>query len=59
MFTYKCFYKGKQLDVNALRSFDAQQAAAKLFKAKRAYEVKVVLAAKDDVPVLVSPASLG
>lgn len=59
MFTYKCFYKGKQLDVNALRSFDAQQAAAKLFKAKRSYEVKVVLAAKDDVPVLVSPASFG
>jgi hypothetical protein len=58
MFQYKCFYKGKSVDVSALRSFDAQQAAAKLLKAKRPYEVKVVLAAANGVPVPVDPASL-
>ena len=53
MFTYQCFYKGKQIEVKALRSYDAQLIAAKLFKAKKSYEVTVVLA---DKPV--HPASL-
>jgi hypothetical protein len=59
MFQYVCFYKGKQLTVEALRSFDAQEKAAKLFKAKKSYQVHVVLAAKNGVPVPVDPASLG
>jgi hypothetical protein len=46
MFTYVCFYKGKQITVQALRSFDAQEKAAKLFKARKRYEVTVVLADK-------------
>lgn len=53
MFTYVCFYRGKQITVQALRSFDAQEKAAKLFKARKAYDVAVVLA---DKPV--APASL-
>ena len=53
MFTYKAFYKGKTIEVKALRSYDAQQIAAKLFKAKKSYEVTVVLA---DKPV--DPASI-
>ena len=44
MFGYICFYKGKKIEVRALRSFDAQETAAKLFKAKKSWEVTVVLA---------------
>jgi len=44
MFGYVCFYRGKRIEVRALRSFDAQEAAAKIFKAKKSYEVAVVLA---------------
>lgn len=46
MFGYKCFYRGKTCEVYALRSFDAQQAAAKIFKAKKAYEITVMLCEK-------------
>lgn len=46
MFTYECFYKNKRLTVQALRSFDAQEKAAKLFKARKPWEVTVVLAEK-------------
>lgn len=53
MFTYICFYRGKKIVVNALRTYDAQLEAAKRFKAKKAYEIAVVLA---DKPV--DPASL-
>jgi len=48
MFGYKAFYRGKTTEVYALRSFDAQALAAKFFKAKKAYEVTVVLCAKND-----------
>jgi hypothetical protein len=59
MFKYVCFYKKQQVVVTALRSFDAQQQAAKLLKAKRPYEVKVVLAATaDGTPIPISTASL-
>jgi hypothetical protein len=46
MFGYKCFYKGKTCEVYALRLFDAQEAAAKIFKAKKSYEVTVMLCEK-------------
>ena len=46
MFVYECFYKNKRMEVRALRSFDAQEIAAKAFKARKSYEVTVVLAAK-------------
>lgn len=48
MFTYICFYKNKEIQVNALRSFDAQEIAAKIFKAKKSYEITVMLVAKDN-----------
>lgn len=51
---YVAFYRGKQMDVEAETSRAAQIKAAALFKAKKEYEVSVVLA---DVPV--DPASLG
>jgi len=58
MFTYIAFYKNKQIEVKALRSYDAQEAAAKIFKARKSYEVTVVLAAKDDEPVIHHPAMI-
>lgn len=48
MFTYIAFYRGKQMEVKALRSFDAQEIAAKAFKARKSYEVTIVLAARPD-----------
>lgn len=49
---YVCFYKGKKVEVYAETSFVAQQKAATLLKAKRAYEVTVVLAEKDGEAVV-------
>ena len=46
MFTYECFYKNKRITVQALRSFEAQEKAAKILKARKNYEVTVVLADK-------------
>lgn len=45
---YIAFYKGKKYSLEAESSYEAQQKAAKYFKAKKAYDVTVVLA---DVPV--------
>ena len=58
MFTYIAFYKNKQIEVKALRSYDAQLTAAKIFKARKSYEVTVMLAAKDDEPVIHHPATI-
>ena len=41
---YIAFYRGKQTTVTAPSSYDAQQLAAKYFKARKAYEVTVMLA---------------
>ena len=40
---YIAFYKDKQKEVYAKTSYEAQQLAAKEFKAKKPYEVTVVL----------------
>lgn len=45
MFTYICFYKNQEITVEAATSYAAQQIAAKLLKAKKAYEITVMLAA--------------
>lgn len=58
MFTYLAFYKNKQITVNALRSYDAQLTAARLFKAKNSYDVTVMLAAKDGEQVTHDPATI-
>jgi hypothetical protein len=55
---YIAFYKGKRIEVYAATSYEAQQKAAAQFKAKKAYEVTVMLAEKDGVSVIHSPASL-
>ncbi|WP_396189747.1 hypothetical protein [Flavobacterium sp.] len=41
---YIAFYKGKQTQVEATSSYEAQQKAAAFFKAKKSYEVTVMLA---------------
>jgi hypothetical protein len=48
---YVCFYKGRRIEVYADSSYAAQQKAATLLRAKRIYEVTVVLAEKDGEPV--------
>jgi ABC-type thiamine transport system substrate-binding protein len=49
---YIAFYKGKQIEVYADTSYAAQKAAAEKFKAKKSYEVTVVLAEKDGEQVV-------
>ena len=44
---YIAFYKGKRIEVNANTSFEAQKIAAAQFKAKKSWEVTIVLAEKD------------
>lgn len=44
MNTYIAFYKGRQIEVKADTSYKAQLKAAELFKARKSYEVTVVLA---------------
>lgn len=48
---YVCFYRGKKTEVYADTSLQAQEKAAKHFKARKAYEVTVVLAEKGGAPV--------
>jgi predicted Fe-Mo cluster-binding NifX family protein len=44
---YKCFYRGKSVEVYAENKLQAQEKAAKLLKAKKHYDVTVVLCEKD------------
>lgn len=45
---YNAYFKGKQIEVTAATSYAAQQAAAALFKARKAYQVTVVLVQRAD-----------
>lgn len=56
---YVCFYKGKRHEVIASTALDAQDAAALYFKAKKAYQVTVILAEREGQPVVHDPAILG
>ena len=44
---YVAFYRGKRIEVHAELSIKARDKAAEIFRAKKAYEVTVVLAEKD------------
>lgn len=44
MRTYIAFYRGKQHQLSAASSYQAQQQAAEYFRARRSWEVTVVLA---------------
>lgn len=52
---YKCFYKGKTCDVYATTSYEAQQKASVIFKAKKSYEVTVMLCEKAGEQVIHTP----
>ena len=49
---YIAFYRGKRIEVQAATSYEAQAKAAREFKAKKSYEVTVMLAEKDGHPVV-------
>lgn len=49
---YIAFYKGRQIEVMADTSYQAQQRAAQQFKARKSYEVTVVLAEKNGQQVV-------
>ena len=55
---YVCFFKNKRTEVYASTSREAQTKAAAFFKARKQYEVTVVLAEKGGVPVVHSTASI-
>ena len=44
---YKAFYKGKSIDVYAESSYKAQLKASEIFKAKKSYQVNVILCEKE------------
>ncbi|MES2367033.1 MAG: hypothetical protein V4563_14250 [Pseudomonadota bacterium] len=45
---YTAFYRGKEIEVSAETSYKAQQIAAAQFKAKKQWEVTVVLCERAD-----------
>lgn len=55
---YVCFFKGKRIEVYANTSYDAQKKAAEIFRAKKSYEVTVVIAEKDGAPIIHSTSSI-
>jgi len=56
--SYICFYKGKKLEIEAETSYQAQGKAAKQFKAKKVYQVTVMLAEIGGEQVIHSTASI-
>jgi|WetSurSiteA1Bulk_404760.scaffolds.fasta_scaffold907268_1 hypothetical protein len=55
---YIAFFRGRRIEVFAATSYAAQQLAAQQFKAKKAYDVHVMLAEKAGEPVTHSTAGL-
>jgi len=51
---YKAFYKGNSIEVMAESSYKAQLEAARVFKAKKSYQVSVVLCEKNRQQVMTS-----
>ena len=49
---YIAMYKGKRTEVHAETSYKAQQKAAEFFKAKKAWEITVVLCESNDKEVI-------
>lgn len=55
---YKAFYKGRTIEVYAETSYKAQLKAAAEFKAKKSYEVTVILCEKAGETITHSTAGL-
>lgn len=58
MNTYECFYKGRRITLLADTSLNAQRDAAKEFRAKKPWDVTVVLVAVGDRAVVHQPQDL-
>ena len=58
MHTYLAMYKGNRKELLADSSYQAQKLAASLFKAKKSYDVTVMLLAIDNKPVTHSTVSI-
>lgn len=56
---YKAFWKGKSIEVRAATMLEAQRKAAAIFKARKSYEVAVVLCEKAGETVSHSTAEFG
>lgn len=52
MNTYKAYYKGKEIEVEAETSYKAQLKASEMMKAKKSYQVTVVLVAVEGKQVV-------
>ena len=55
---YICLYRGKSCEVHADTSYQAQQKAAVVFKARKSYEITVHLAEKAGEQVTHSTATI-
>lgn len=49
---YLAFYKGKKMEIFAATSYEAQQKAALAFRAKKSYDVTVMICEKDSEQVV-------
>lgn len=49
--SYLAYYRGKQTEVNARTSLEAQQLAAQQWRVKKAWDVTIVLVEKNGKPV--------
>ena len=52
---YVCFYRRKQIEVYADTTLEAQEKAAVVFKAKKAWEITTVLAEQNGETVIHTP----
>jgi len=55
---YKAFYKGKTMEVYAESSYQAWLKASELFRAKKSYQVTVILCEKNGKQITHNPAIL-
>lgn len=55
---YECFYKSRKVRISADSSYKAQLAAARYFKARKSYDVVVVLVEKNGEQVPLDPCAL-
>ena len=58
MNTYKAFYRGRTIEVTAETSYKAQLKAAEQFKARKSFEVTVILLAVGNREVIHAPESI-
>lgn len=49
---YKAFFNSKSCEVQAATSYEAQQKAAAIFKARKSYDVTVILCEKQGETVI-------